>query len=171
MSQIYPKNKDQFKKLISFAKEIIKICKKNKVNPVIYGSFAHFYHTKDTGMKVNDIDLIIPRNDLKKLIELLEKNKTNFIRCSPKDYSIIIKKGKLKVELDEVGKGYKTLNEESLSKNIFCNIDFYGENVRMITLSQLEEIYLIAYNRSRDDKAKIMKKIKRLEKFLRRKLK
>ena len=44
---IYPKNKEHFKKLIPFAQKIIKLCKDNRVEPIIYGSFAHFYHTKD----------------------------------------------------------------------------------------------------------------------------
>jgi hypothetical protein len=38
-------------------------------------------------------------------------------------------------------------------------------------LEDIEEMYPIAYNRSRDDKPKILKKIKHLEKFLGRKLK
>jgi hypothetical protein len=161
---IYPSNKEHFKNLIPFAKEIISICKENQIHPIIYGSFAHFYFTKDENMKVNDIDMIIPKKDFPKIRELLMKNiKAKII---PDGGTIIIKSGKLKVELDEVGDGYKTLNEKSLSKNIFNKIDFYGTEVRMITLKQLEEIYPVAYNRSHDDKAKILKKIKHLEKFL-----
>jgi|TARA_Y100000310_G_C20640972_1_gene793865 hypothetical protein len=169
--RIYPKNKEHFKKLIPFAKKIISICRENKIDPIIYGSFVHFVYTKDTNMNVNDIDIIIPRNGLKKLIKLLKKDKIKFIRCSPEDYSIIIKKGKLKLELDEVGTGYKTLNKKSLSKNIFNKVDFYGTEIRIITLKQLEEMYPIAYNRSKEDKVKLLKKIKHLEKFLGRKLK
>jgi len=63
-----PKNKEYFKKLIPFAKEIISICKENKIDPIIYGSFAHFYHTKDKTMNVNDIDIIVPKKDLKKIV-------------------------------------------------------------------------------------------------------
>lgn len=167
---IYPKNKEYFKKLIPFAKKIILICKRNKINLVIYGSFAHFYHTRDENMKVKDIDIIITRKGLLKLSKLLKKNKINFIRCSSQNYSMIVKKGKLKLELDEVGAGYKTISEQNLNKNIFDKVDFYGIVARIITLKQLEEIYLVAYNRSKEDKAKILKKIKHLEKFLGRKL-
>ena len=170
-----PKNKEYFKKLILFAKRIIIICKENKIQPVIYGSFSHFYHTKDKNMKVNDIDIIIPKKKFSKAVELLKKNKIKFkhyIAYSDNDMgTIIIKKGKLKVELDEVGTGYKNLSEKSLSKNIFKKIDFYGIKVKMITLRQLENIYIVAYSRTREDKVKIRKKIKHLEKFLGRKLK
>ena len=53
---IYPKNKKFFKELIPFSKNIIKILQKNKITPVIYGSFSHFYHTKDKNIRVNDIE-------------------------------------------------------------------------------------------------------------------
>jgi hypothetical protein len=73
--------------------------------------------------------------------------------------------------MDDVGAGYKTMTEGTLSKDIFDKIDFYGTKTRVITLKQLEEIYPIAYNRSVEDKVKLMKEIKHLEKFLGRKLK
>lgn len=167
----YPKNKQHFKKLIPFAKEILLICKNNKIPTVIYGSFAHFYHTKDRNMKVNDIDIMVPRRGLKKLIKLLEKNKIKFIRCSSEDYSIIIKKGKLKLELDEPGVGYKEIKEKTLFRRQgHDKIDFYGVEASLLTLKDLEEMYPIAYNRSKDDKARILKKIKHLERFLGRRL-
>jgi len=168
--KIYPKNKGFFKRLIPFAKRIIQICKKDKINPIIYGSFSHFYHTKDENMKVNDIDIIIPKKSFPRVISLLRENKIKFKYYSQWD-TIVIKDGKLKVEIDGVGTGYKTLKEASLSKNIFNKIDFYGVKIRMITLKQLEDVYVVAYNRSKDDKAKILKKIKSLERFLGRKLK
>ena len=169
--KIYPANKEHFKKLIPFAKRIMSICQDAGASPVIYGSFAHFYHTKDESIEVNDLDVIFPKKDLKNLIKIFEKNKIKFTRCSPNDYSVIIKKGKLKVELDDVGAGNKILNENTLSKDIFDKIDFYGTEVRMITLKQLEDIYPIAYNCPGEDKVKIMKKVKHLEKFLGRNLK
>jgi len=171
--ELYPKNKTHFKKLVEFAKQILEICHKNKIHPVIYGSFAHFYYTKDKNMEINDIDLIIPKKEFPKLIKAIKKNKVNskLQRYSPQDVSFfMLKKGNLKIEVDEVGKGYKTLNEAALSKNIFEKIDFYGIPARIITLKQLEEIYAVAYNRSREDKAKIMKKINAFEKFLGRKI-
>jgi len=166
---IYPANKKYFTKLIPFVKRIIIICKENKIEPLIYGSFAHFFYTRDKNMKVNDIDLIIPKKDFPKIVKLRKKEKIKF-KYYPQWQTIVIKKGKLKVEIDEVGTGYKILNEKTLRKNIFNKIDFYGIKVRMITLKQLEEIYAVAYNRSRDDKVKILKKIKHLKKFLGRKL-
>jgi hypothetical protein len=168
---IYPRNREHFKKLLQFAKEIILICQKNNISPVIYGSFAHFYYTKDEKMKVNDIDILINKKYFPKMMQLLKKNKIKFKHFTDYDSDLnIIKDGKLKVEVDEVGTGYKTLTDKSLTNNV-NTINFYGIKVKMITLKQLEDIYPVAYNRSKDDKAKILKKIKHLEKFLGRKLK
>ena len=166
---IYPKNKEYFKRLIPFVKKIILICKENKIFPVIQGSFAHFYYTKDESIKVNDIDLLIQKKDFEKFMSLLKKTKIKF-RYYPKWNTIIIKKGKLKIEVDDVGKGYKTLKDKNLIKST-SKINFYGIEFRMITLRQLEEIYPIAYARSIEDKVKLLKKIKHLERFLGRKVK
>ncbi len=169
-TNISPKNKEYFKKLIPFAQKIIAICKENKSEPIIYGSFSHFFHTKDKNMKVNDIDIILPKKAFKKILNSLKKNNINF-KYYPEWQTIIIKKGKLRVEIDGVGSGYKSISEQSLSKNIFKKIDFYGTEVKIITLKQLEEIYSVAYSRSKEDKTKIMEKIKQLEKYLDRKIK
>lgn len=166
----YPKNKAYFKKLIPFAKKIISVCEESGINPVIYGSFAHFYHTKDENMKVNDIDILIKEKDFPKIIKLLKKEKIKF-KYYPKWPTLIIKKGKLKVEVDGVGTGYKTIKEKNLfKKQGHDKIDFYGIKTGLLKLRDLEEMYPIAYNRSKDDKLKLLKKIKHLEKFLGRKL-
>jgi len=168
--KIYPKNKQHFKKLISFAKKILLICKENKISTIVYGSFSHFYRTKDSGMKVNDIDILIKKKDFKKIIGLLEKEKIKF-KYYPEWPTCIIKKGKLKVEVDGVGEGYKTIKEKTLfMKKRHDSVDFYGVKVRLLKLRDLIEMYPIAYKRSKDDKARILKKIKHLEKFLGRKL-
>ena len=165
-----PKNKQLFKELIPFAQRIIKLLQKNKIPPVIYGSFAHFYHTKDKNMKVNDIDIIIKEKDFKKTVKLLEDNKIKF-KYYPEWPGIIIKKAKLKVEIDAIANDYKTIKEKTLfKKNGSKIIDFYGIKIGILKLNDLIEMYPITYNRSTEDKARIKKKIKNLEKFLKRKL-
>lgn len=166
---VYPKNKQHFKKLILFAKRILLLCKANKILTVIYGSYAHFYYTKDENMKVNDIDIMIHKKDFLRVINLLEREKIKF-KYYPKWETCVIKKGKLRIEVDSVGSGYRAIKEKTFFKES-DKIDFYGTEVRIITLKQLEEIYSVAYNRSREDKAKILNKIKSLEKSLGRKLK
>jgi hypothetical protein len=166
-----PSNKQHFQKLVPFAKEIMILLKKNKISSVIYGSYAHFYYTQDETMKVNDLDIMIPNSEknFPRIVEILKDSEIKF-KYFPKWETLIIKKGKLKVEIDSVGLEYKSSKDKTILKTT-KKINFYGIRVNMITLKQLEEIYLVAYGRSIEDKAKILKKIKRLERFLKRKLK
>lgn len=168
MKEIYPKNKEHFKKLIPFAQKIMSIFKNNKINFVVYGSFSHSYHTKDENMEVHDIDIMIKNSDFIRVTKLLEKNKIKF-KYYPEWETCIIKKGKLKVEIDSVGLGYKTIKEKTIFKTS-PDADFYGVKIKILSLKDLCEMYPIAYNRSKDDKAKILKKIKHMEGFLGRKL-
>lgn len=165
----YPKNKEYFKRLVSFSKKIISILQENKIKPVIYGSFAHFYYTKDEGMKINDIDLMVHKKDLPKTVEMLKKHKIKH-KYVPEYSTIIIKQEGLKVEIDSIGRGYGKLNDKNLLTKT-KKIDFYGKDVKIITLKQLEDIYGVAYNRTEDNKIKIGKRIKHLESFLGRRLK
>lgn len=170
----FPKNKKHFMNLIPFVQKIISICKKNRIDPIIYGSFSHFVHTEDKSMIVNDIDMIIPKKAFPKIARILSKEKFKvkyYPSFSDNGMStIIVKKGDLKVEVDQA-LGYRTVSEKTLNKNIFDIVDFYRMKVRMITLKQLEEIYVAAYHRSKTDKKKILKKIRHLEKFLGRRIK
>jgi len=164
-----PKNKELFKRLIPFTQKIISLCQNNGLSPVIYGSFAQFVYTKDKNLNVNDIDILLPKSDFPKLIKLLKRERIKF-RYLPQYFTCIIEKGNLKVEVDEAA-GYKTLTDESLKRDIFNKVDFYGIKINMVTLNQFEEIYSCAYNRSRDSKQKIMNKIEHLEKFIGRRIK
>jgi hypothetical protein len=163
---IFPKNKVHFMKLVSFARKIIEICNKCKANPTIYGSFVHFYHTKDQKLRVNDIDLLVQPKYLSKIAEQLEKNKIKF-KFYP--YGIIVKRGKLKVEIDRMEKEYEKNSHPFFKK--LEKIDFYGLKVRIIALKQLEEIYKTVIFKTKEDKIKMGGKIKHLENFLGRKLK
>lgn len=164
MRKIYPKNKKYFKELIPFAKKIITICEKNKASPMIYGSFAHFYFTKDEKIKVNDIDIIIKKKYISKIAEVLKKEgiKNNYY---PEHNMIIAKKGELKVEIDEIGDSYETLNDNNFLR-VSRPIDFYGKQVKMITLNHLKEMYPVAFVEANKTKKKVERRIKHLERFL-----
>jgi hypothetical protein len=112
---IYPKNKRYFKNLIYLTQKIIKICHKNKIYPIIYGSFAHFYHTKDKELYVNDIDMLVPKKKLYKLSEILKKNRFKTIYL-PEWKTISVEKNKLRVEIDGIGFWYKDLDKSPIFK-------------------------------------------------------
>ncbi len=164
--KIYPKNKEHFKELIPFAKRILKMCNKNKIPSVIYGSFVHFYHTKDKAMRVNDIDILIQEKNISKIAGELKKHNIKF---GFYPYGIIVKNKKLKVEIDKLDKKHSSKNS-SFFKNI-KKIDFYGVKTNALSLKQIEDIYKTARPRTKDNKLKIRKEIKSLENFLGRSIK
>lgn len=164
-----PRNKKHFSKLVNFASKIIKLCKKAKITPILYGSAAHFIHTQDTSVKINDIDLWIREKEYPQLIKELKNNKINY-EYVPKWHTLIIKIGKLRVEIDSIDFWYRDLKNKPLPRN-FDNFSFNGRKIKIIDLKGLENLYLIAYQKTKDNKKKIIDKIKHLEKFLERKLK
>ncbi len=172
MKQIYPKNKKYFKKLIPFAQKIIRILETRGISTLVYGSFAHFYHTKDKSMNVNDIDIMIQdhKKNFPKVVRALKKATINH-NYYPKWETLIIKKGILKVEIDSLGKGYKTMKEKTLFKSNHDKINFYGLPIRLIKLNQIEEMYGRALIESDKTKLNVVCKVNLLEKFLGRKLK
>jgi len=170
--QIYPKNKVYFKKLIPFAQKIIRVCEDAGIPTIVYGSYAHFYHTKNKGMNVNDIDIMIPnhKKNFPKVVLALKKAKIKH-NYYPKWETLIIKKGDLKVEVDSVGNGYKTMKENTLFKTNHKKIDFYGLPIRLLKLDQIEEMYSRALIESDKTKLNVVYKVDLFEKFLGRKIK
>lgn len=183
---IYPKNKAHFLRLLSFGKEIIQLCGRHGTKPILYGSMAHFLHTGDTGMRINDLDFLVPGkkvpgiyNELKRegAVEFLwkigtihtpdvmraakrAKGKMLIVRFPDSNGTIIVK-GDLRVELDDL---YKTFEQEKGMLKEFVPLDLDGERIRMISLPGLRKLYRIAHKAEKGkDKAKIRRKIKRLE--------
>ena len=171
MKQIYPKNSTYFKRLIPFAQKILKLIEDVGIPTIVYGSFAHFYHTKDKNMNVNDIDIMVPdhKKNLPKVSNLLKKVKIKH-NYYPQWETLVIKKGDLKVEVDSLGK-YKTMNEKTLFKSNNVKVDFYGLPIKMLKLNQIEEMYSRALIESDKTKLNVVHKVNLLEKLLGRKIK
>jgi len=161
----YPKNKSHFKKLLPFAKKIFSILKEKKINFVIYSSYATFFHTKDEGLKVHDLDILIEDKNYPKVMSALNTAKIKF-KFMPEWDTLEIKKGKLKVDIDRMGEGgCKNIKEGGLpSKTV--KADFYGAKVKIVTLEDLYDTYYRGYLRTIEDKEKLRNKLNYLKKFL-----
>src|SRR3989344_783686 len=118
----YPKNKKQFLELKIFASEILEICDKIKVKPILYGSFMIFQYTKNKNLKVNDIDFYIREKDFEKLSKALKNKKINF-EYPKKWHTLQASKGKLKIEFDSIDFWNKAKKE-------FIEIDFGGRKIK-----------------------------------------
>ncbi len=67
-----PANKEQFQNVLVFGKEILDVCKKLSITPLVYGSLACFLHTNDETLPVNDIDFLVPEGSFQALMEKLD---------------------------------------------------------------------------------------------------
>ena len=79
--QLLPVNSKSFQELLKKSAIILNICENLKIIPIVYGSFACFYHTQDENMPVNDLDLLVPEDSFPELINILKKNniKRNYL--------------------------------------------------------------------------------------------
>jgi hypothetical protein len=137
-----PKNKEYFIKVKKFAKEVIKICKKLKVTPIVWGGLAYFGYTKDKGVILHDIDFLIPDRYLKKIIEILEKRKLRYHWNAEWHELRIYKKG-LRVEFDPI-EDYKNKDKN------FKDFGFNGLKVKVVSLNSLIKAYKRASEVSHD---------------------
>jgi hypothetical protein len=166
-TNLFPKNKEHFKKLIPFAKKILLVLKENKINFVIYSSYATFLHTKDKNLRVHDLDILIKEKDYPKIMQALEKRKIKF-KFLPEWDTLEIKKRKLKIDIDRMGKGCKGIKQGCLPKKTVRG-NFYGIPVKLVTIQDLYNTYYRGYKLVPEEKVKLGKKVQYLKKFMNKK--
>jgi hypothetical protein len=139
-----PANKAQFIKLVEFCKDILDICNKLKIKPIIYGSLAVFVYTQNNKMDINDIDLLIPEKAFAKIIEALKARKIKY-NHDEKWHTLQIFKEDLKIELDSIDFWQKDMPRD------FENLDLYGKVVEILSLNTLKKVYKKASEISQDN--------------------
>ena len=154
----FPSNKEQFVRLVDFCKEIIDICNKQKVEPIIYGSLAVFVYTKNIKMNVNDIDMLIREKDFAKIIKILKERKIKY-NYDEKWHVLQILKDDLKIEFDSIDFWQKDLPKD------FQELDFYGKKLKILSLDTLKNIYKKASEVSQDNPSGNKKKFEALNKI------
>jgi hypothetical protein len=112
------------KKLLDFYKDIANIFDELNLNPIVYGSLAYYYHTRDNSISIHDFDLLIKESSFPKIVKLLDKQRGIRYKVMPY-HSIEIFKDELKIDIDSLEyflpKKSKATNEFSL-KNVTFNI-------------------------------------------------
>jgi hypothetical protein len=142
--QGFPKNKDHFIKLLEFANNLIFLCKKLNISPIVYGSLALFAYTQNTKMKVNDVDLFINEREFPKLMKILDKNGIKY-NYSKEWHVLQIKKGELKVECDSIEFWQKDLPKVSRV------LETKRFKTKMVSKETLAKIYKKASEVSKDN--------------------
>ena len=131
----YPQNKESFKAVITFGKEVLAVLKKVGVQEIIvYGSLAYFAHTEDESLPVNDIDFLLDENYFEQLIPELEKLKD--VRVDVKPYhSIELYKGDLEIDLDSIEHFLDPRSRESVA------VEIERMNLEIVSKDVLADIY------------------------------
>lgn len=137
-----PVNKQKFIKLKKFAQEILQICESLKITPILWGGLAYFGYTKNKKYVIDDVDLLVPEDSIKKIIAVLKNKKIKYKFLS-KWKSLIISKGNLRIEIDTIEMYQKTANK-------FNTFDFDGFITKVVSLDNLIKSYRIASEISRD---------------------
>jgi hypothetical protein len=99
-SQFYTTRDSLLPRLLNFYKELHEILKKFDVNPIIYGSLAYRYHTKDTSIPIHDIDLLVPQIKFSQITKGLDEQKISY-ELMP-HHSIETFKDDLKIDIDSI---------------------------------------------------------------------
>ncbi len=153
-------------RLRRFAEKVIGVCNGIGVTPIIYGSWAYLFHTKDRKVSVKDVDLLVSKGDLKRIAA----NSAEFsaagmsFKYYPKYRTLHISKGPLKAEIDSY---------EHWSINVAGSKRFRlggGLSVRMISARNLAAVYGWVSKNSNNIKKRPSYKAKfeRLERIARR---
>jgi hypothetical protein len=137
----FPRNQEQFVKLIEFFKEALDICGELNIPPMLNGSLAVFAYTANPEMDVNDVDLACSEAEFPRIIAVLEERG---IAYKLREWHVLqILSGDLKVELDSVEYWYKGLPMDCET----LQVDNY--QINMLGLNGLME----CYRRGLQDKA------------------
>lgn len=91
---------DGFQELLSFGEIILDICRELQVTPIVYGSLAYFYHTEDTKIPINDLDLLVPENAFPELMRMLEQSSISFDQKPWQ--SIVASRNSRDIDLDSI---------------------------------------------------------------------
>jgi hypothetical protein len=155
---VYPKNKVQFKKLITFCNEILGVCKGLGITAIAYGSFAYFLYTKDPEVKVNDIDLLVPRKSLKRIDRALTERKIRHKLIKLETLKAF--KNGVRIEIDPYEFSWWKLDFED-SKYI----RFDDLKIKIISLKNLKKIYGMAVKESKTKTEEYQSKYEELSKW------
>jgi hypothetical protein len=95
-----PSNRDHFARLSKFGREVVDICGDLGVAPVLYAGLAAFAYTRDTGIAVHDLDLLVPEARYPEITRVLEERGIEHV---VREWHVLqVLRGDLKIELDSM---------------------------------------------------------------------
>ncbi len=129
-----PNNRDDFSKLLSFAQVLFLKCAELSVQPVVYGSLAYAFYTKDGKININDIDLLVPESFFPRIIVAV-KNLPD-VTCEETTYhSLKLFRNGVKISFDAIEEYYHDLPRDFVAGKI------NGLAFSLVPRKALEEVY------------------------------
>ena len=55
-----PQNPAYFEQLLAFGDDLQRRCRADAIDPIVYGSLAYLYYTRDCSIAIDDIDFLVP---------------------------------------------------------------------------------------------------------------
>lgn len=93
-----PKNREHFDRLMSFAREVLRVCEELGIQPILSAGLAVFAHTQDPTMEVHDVDFSCSELQFPRLQQALE---AQGIDCRVTSWHVLqAVRNDLKVEFD-----------------------------------------------------------------------
>lgn len=133
-AKITSTNSEHLTNLITFAGELFELCRKLESKPIVYGSLAYTYHTSDSSVAINDIDLLVPETIFPKLVELLDQS-PEFTYELTTYHSLKVFKNDLKISFDGIEHYLAGLDHDSLE------VEINGTPFSLVSKEILKEVY------------------------------
>ena len=134
--------------LEGFGKEFLLLCKKQKIVPIIYGSYL-LRRFSGFDVAVHDLDFYVEESDFPIIVQIANSMGWS-VEHSKKWHTLHITKKDLKIECDSLGHWYDGPSE-------FPDFEFDGVQIRSLSIEGLKHIYLKA-SKTSDQKEKNKKK-------------
>lgn len=148
--KVNPGNKEYFESLLLFADESNRLCRENSIKPVVYGSLAYIFHTRDESISINDVDFLIAEKLFSVVSALLNAIPGTSIETTTYHSIKLFNKG-FKISFDSVehymgdrkfatlslninGKEFEVLDREALK-------DAYEQGVNRIPVKKEAYVY------------------------------
>jgi len=127
-------NQNDFSRLLAFAQVLFSMCSELNVQPVVYGSLAYAFYTKDEKININDIDLLVPEASFPRIVAAVKTNPS--VTYEETTYhSLKLFRDGVKISFDSIEEYYRDLPCNFMEGKI------NGIAFRLVPQEALKEVY------------------------------
>ncbi len=129
MEDFTASNNTHLARLLVFLEEVLLVCSRIGIQPVLCGSLAVLFHTRNSAVDVNDVDLACHEQDLDRLSMALT---ADGIDCRLRAWHVLqARRGDLKIDFDSIEHWMSGLSGERKKALIgTCSLLVVGQSDR-----------------------------------------